>query len=115
MDKLKVWLLFWLLLLVWGSSMNTALATESLIKWQLQSEEPSYSSEETKETTSSESNTQESEQTSKNESTNQAKLPQTSSVSTNKSISLWGMILITVSCYVPFERKRILKNEEKNS
>lgn len=115
MDKLKFSLLFWLLLLMWGSLGSSVLATESVIKWQLQSEEPSPYSEETQKTISSESSSQESEETSTKESTNQAKLPQTSSVSSNKSISLWGMILITVSCYVPFERKRILKNEEKNS
>lgn len=147
MDKLKFSLLFWLLLLMWGSLGSSVLATESVIKWQLQSEEPSPYSEETQKTISSESSSQESEETSTkestsistdssanestntnsstnssvkeststNESTNQAKLPQTSGVSSNKSISLWGIILIVVSCYVSFEGKRILKNEEKNS
>lgn len=124
MDKAKIWLLF-CLLLVWGSSQPSVFAAESLIQWQIQSEESSPFLEGSKELTNSESSSQGSEETSTTESTssnestnqptNQTKLPQTSSVASNKSITLWGIILITLSCYVSIEGKRTLKNEEKNS
>lgn len=104
MDKSKVWLLF-CLLVVLGSYGPSAFATESLIKWQIQSVEPSPSSQESKEQTSTDSSSQEVKQDNSSDPVKQPKLPQTSRVLPKKSTMFLGMMLVSVSCYGYFNRK----------